>query len=200
MLFVQKQAAAKQELVTDRFYGYNHNLQIADGEFYDMENLTSDDFPMLAPRACRMDASYFSGVLQGMTVRDGHIWDVRYVGEVSKLYGNGTERTLPQGVNIDTGITQTHPQPERKQLVNMGAYVCIFPDGIYYNKKKSNDCGYMKQENSKDTGTYNLSISLCTLEGGARGAGAGEFCSAGTFRGAGIRYPAGASAVPAALR
>ena len=35
------------------FGGYNHNLRISDGEFYDMTNLTSDDYPILSPRAQR---------------------------------------------------------------------------------------------------------------------------------------------------
>lgn len=37
----------------DAFRGYNHNLRISDGEFYDMSNLTSDYFPLLSPREPR---------------------------------------------------------------------------------------------------------------------------------------------------
>ena len=37
----------------DAFRGYNHNLRIADGEFYDMKNLTSSDYPVLSPRPKR---------------------------------------------------------------------------------------------------------------------------------------------------
>ena len=35
------------------FRGYNHNLRIGDGEFYDMKNLTSDKYPLLASRRLR---------------------------------------------------------------------------------------------------------------------------------------------------
>ena len=35
------------------FGGYNHNLKINEGEFYDMENLTSADYPVLSPREKR---------------------------------------------------------------------------------------------------------------------------------------------------
>ena len=31
------------------FSGYNHNLRIGDGEFYDMKNLTSTHYPILSP-------------------------------------------------------------------------------------------------------------------------------------------------------
>ena len=37
----------------DYFLGYNHNLKIRQGELYDMENLSSDYFPILAPRKRR---------------------------------------------------------------------------------------------------------------------------------------------------
>ena len=31
----------------DVFKGYNHNLRIGEGEFYDMTNLSSDNYPLL---------------------------------------------------------------------------------------------------------------------------------------------------------
>ena len=37
----------------DVFRGYNHNLRIGEGEFYDMKNLTSADYPVLSPRPKR---------------------------------------------------------------------------------------------------------------------------------------------------
>ena len=43
---------------TDVFLGYNHNLRIADGEFYDMQNLTSDEYPVLSPRRRRGTYAY----------------------------------------------------------------------------------------------------------------------------------------------
>lgn len=39
--------------MVDVFGGYNHNLRIGLGEFYDMKNLTSDDYPVLSPRRQR---------------------------------------------------------------------------------------------------------------------------------------------------
>ena len=38
------------EQLTDTFGGYNHNLKIGDGEFYDMKNLTSDYYPLMGNR------------------------------------------------------------------------------------------------------------------------------------------------------
>ena len=42
----------KRELVT-AFGGYNHNLSISSGEFYDMKNMSSDLAPVLSPRKRR---------------------------------------------------------------------------------------------------------------------------------------------------
>ena len=39
--------------MVELFKGYNHNLRINDGEFYDMKNLTSDHYPTLSPRGKR---------------------------------------------------------------------------------------------------------------------------------------------------
>lgn len=36
--------------IIDVFQGYNHNLKIADGQFYDMQNLTSSYYPLLSNR------------------------------------------------------------------------------------------------------------------------------------------------------
>ena len=38
---------------TDAFRGYNHNRTIRDDEFFEMENLSSDEYPVLAPRSPR---------------------------------------------------------------------------------------------------------------------------------------------------
>ena len=39
--------------MVDVFKGYNHNLRIDDGEFFNMKNMTSDYFPVLSPRGKR---------------------------------------------------------------------------------------------------------------------------------------------------
>ena len=56
MLFPTLSAERQQTLATERFLGYDHNLELADGEFYDMENLSADEYPLLSPRPRRMTA------------------------------------------------------------------------------------------------------------------------------------------------
>lgn len=43
----------QQREMTDVFGGYNHNLSVGDGEFYEMENLSSDNYPVLSTRRKR---------------------------------------------------------------------------------------------------------------------------------------------------
>ncbi|MBQ5642272.1 MAG: hypothetical protein IIV13_00750 [Bacteroidaceae bacterium] len=49
--YLKEQPSSHQMI--DTFKGYNHNLRIGKGEFYEMENLTSDDYPLLSVRRRR---------------------------------------------------------------------------------------------------------------------------------------------------
>ena len=61
-MFYPKLAAGRQRtLTTEAFGGYDHNLELADGEFYDMENLSADEYPLLAPRPRRGTAQAIEG-------------------------------------------------------------------------------------------------------------------------------------------
>lgn len=44
---------SKTRQTIGEFLGYNHNLRISSGEWYDMENLTSDYYPVMSPREKR---------------------------------------------------------------------------------------------------------------------------------------------------
>ena len=53
MLFPRLNALPVSRRVIDTFRGYDHNLRIGAGEFYDMQNMTGDDYPALCPRKPR---------------------------------------------------------------------------------------------------------------------------------------------------
>ena len=112
--------------LTDTFAGYNHNAKIADGEFYDSRNLTTLYYPLMANRKKR-------GVVKNL-YSPGGIMDKVYLAYVDEgtLYLNGQPTTLK-------GLT-----PGEKQLVPFGAYICVFPDGKYYNTADSLDYGSME--------------------------------------------------------
>ena len=54
-----------------------------------------------------------------------------------------------------------------QQVIAMGAYLCIFLDGVYVNTEKYSDNGYMGQENVVDASSTNVEISLCLVDGTA---------------------------------
>lgn len=113
--------------VIDVFGGYNHNMRIGEGEWYNEENISSARFPLFSRRKAR---SLYKGALenpQGILAKDALAWV-----DGSKLYYNGQP--------VD-GITLTEDGP--KQLVSMGAYLCIFPDAVYFNTADQNDYGNM---------------------------------------------------------
>lgn len=97
-----------------QFGGLNHNLGAADGELWDMTNLSSDLYPLLSPRKQR----YKIGTLttpNGLYCHDG-VWWV----DGTALYRDG--------VQVMAGLTNS-----RKRFVSLGAYIIILPDWKYYN-------------------------------------------------------------------
>lgn len=105
--------------MVDTFGGYNHNIRINDGEFYDMQNLTSSHYPVLSPRDKRGTYISVSNPL-GMIAKD------------SLCYVDGDSFYINQykieGLELDENTPKT--------LVSMGAYVVIFPDRKWVNTAK----------------------------------------------------------------
>ena len=133
----------------DVFGGYNHNLRIGDGEFYDMENLTSTYYPVLAPRSKRGTYQYPEGSgdnhkPNGLISKDA----LCYV-DGTKLFINNKEIT---------GLDLTDSP---KQLVSMGAYIIIMPDKKYVNTKNFNDLGRIEAEFEVTEARY----EMCKADG-----------------------------------
>ena len=109
--------------MVDVFKGYNHNLRIGDGEFFDMKNMTSDHYPILAPRGSRGEHPSGHGEVTGLIAKD------------SLCYVSGRYFVINE-YTIDMGLTYGP-----KQLISMGAYVIIMPDKMYINTQDLTDFG-----------------------------------------------------------
>ena len=112
--------------MVDAFRGYNHNLRISDGEFFDMKNMTSDYYPILSPRGKRgvhADAERPSGIISKDVLC--------YVDGEDFIVG---ENRIPMGLS-------TAAEDCPKQMVSMGAYVIIMPDKKYISTMDLNDYG-----------------------------------------------------------
>lgn len=129
----------------DVFGGYNHNLRCGDGEFYDMKNISSDSFPVLAPRAKRGVYATPSKP-QGMVAKDA----LCYV-DGSDFVIN--EYRIPMGLTVDE---------KPKTLISMGAYVIIMPDKKYINTADYSDLGDI-EATVKTTST--VTFELCRVDG-----------------------------------
>ena len=129
--------------MVDTFKGYNHNLRISDGEFFDMKNMTSDYYPVLSPRNKR-------GLYAAPTSPNGMI------AKDSLCYTDGTDFVINEyPVNM-----QLNNEP--KQLISMGAYVIIMPDKKYINTLDLTDWGSIE---AAFTTTTDVTFTLCNITG-----------------------------------
>jgi hypothetical protein len=136
----------KSRQMSDAFLGYNHNLRIGDSEFYDMKNMTSDYYPVLAPRRNR-------GVY-----KDG----VRATGLIAKdklCYVDGSAFVIGDE-RIEMGLSSS-----TKELISMGAYVIIMPDRKYINTVKNGTTYENGNIDEIHSTTKDVTFTLCTLTG-----------------------------------
>ena len=129
---------------TDSFSGYRRRLKIDEGELYDCMNLSSQHYPLLSSRKKR-------GMVQSFTAPAGLIAkeQLGWVDDGVLYYGGE-----PTPLN--------NLSPGEKQLVSMGAYICVFPDKMYFNTADETDYGSMEAEYSS---TGAVRVSLCQLDG-----------------------------------
>ena len=138
---------AKTQQIIDAFRGYNHNLRIGDGEFFDMKNMTSDYYPVLSPRKKR--GFYVKPASpQGLIAKD----DICYVDGADFVIGE-------QRINMGLSVA---PEDCPKQMVSMGAYVIIMPDKKYINTVDTADFGDIEAEFSTST---DVSFELSNMTG-----------------------------------
>ena len=147
MRYPQLNVQAASRKIVDAFMGYNHNLRIGDGEFFDMKNLTSDHYPVLSPRKQR--GFYVKPASpQGLIAKD----EICYV--------DGTDFVMGEKrFNLNLSV-KAEDCP--KQMVSMGAYVIIMPDRKYINTINPEDCGDI---DASYTASGEVSFQLCTADG-----------------------------------
>lgn len=134
--------------IVDVFDGYNHNLRIGEGEFFNMMNMTSDEYPVLSPRRQRGVFASPASHPAGLISKD------------SLCYVDGSDLVL-NGYPIEMGLS-TAEEDNPKQLVSMGAYVIILPDKKYINTADVADYGNIE---ASFTTSSPVSFELCTVAG-----------------------------------
>lgn len=161
------------------FKGYNHNLRIGDGEFYDMENLTGAYYPVMAPREPRgvWDGGTPAGKLVGLIAKDALCY-MEHTEEDDYFVMNGERTSITRlssnVVSTDSIGNALHNAAEslfgaketasdvQRQLVSMGSYVIILPDKKWINTVDPSKYGTI------ETRAYTAllaSFTPCTLTG-----------------------------------
>ena len=147
MRYPQLKVQATSRQMVDAFRGYNHNLRINGGEFFDMKNMTSDYYPVLSPRGKR---GFFAKPAspQGLIAKD------------TVCYVDGTDFVMGE-YRISMGLS-TAAKDCPKQLISMGAYVIVMPDKKYINTMDITDFGNIE---ASFTSTTDVSFELCAVSG-----------------------------------
>jgi hypothetical protein len=137
--------------MVDIFKGYNHNLRIGDGEFYDMKNLSSDNYPVLSLRHKR-------GTYAVPTNPQG------LVGKDFFCYVDGGDfviNGLPVSLNLSTNAKDCP-----KTLISMGSYVIIMPDKKYVNTlDEDGEAHYAYGDIEKSVTKESVTFTLTTIDG-----------------------------------
>ena len=143
-----KELPTSREMV-DVFRGYNHNLRISNGEFFHMENMTSDYYPVLSPRGKR-----------GVYAKPAS--PQALIAKENLCYVDGTDFVMGE-MRIDMGLSTAHEDCP-KRLTSMGAYVIIMPDKKYINTAYPEDRGDIETTVETDG---DVTFTLCRVDGSA---------------------------------
>lgn len=148
MRFSTLRETQSSQSTIDVFGGLNHNIKISENEFYDMRNMSSDNFPVLSPRGRRGLYEYPTDdvhKINGIIAKD----TLCYV-DKTKLYIN------------DVLVEDFELEDSKKTLVGMGAYIIIMPDKKYVNTKDLSDKGNIEATfTTEGTVTY----TMCKMDG-----------------------------------
>ena len=136
---------SKQRLWTQEFLGLDRRPRTNDGAFFETENVTGDQWPIVRTRDRRgiyaqTAAPKAIGSLNGLAWVDG-----------TSLYYKGAE--------VITGLSAGD-----KQLITFGAYLIVMPDGKYYNTVDSSDTGDINRMYQSPAG-QGVTFSPCTMDG-----------------------------------
>ena len=146
MFYPRRAIINENRQMTSEFLGYNHNLQIGEGEFYDMKNMTSDYYPVLAPRKKRGMYNNF-GDINGMIDKDGI------------CFVSGDTIFMSNGAQVNMGLTD-----DPKQLISMGSYIIIMPDKKWINTVKQHGI-YAHGDIDFRADFYKTRFTLCNQKG-----------------------------------
>lgn len=156
--------------MTANFYGLNHNLKIADGEWYDMENLTSDHLPVAAVRGKRgrINSKKVSSPVNPVAVFAGPVRT--YIPEPIWIERSGAI-VFPEMGKVFDLMPYGYNQWGSPKIISMGAYMIIWPSMIYVNMfhpESEDGIGSIKKEVlclGGSAGGITIRVAVCDFKG-----------------------------------
>lgn len=113
MMYPQLNEQRERRKAQTAFRGLNRNMNAMEEEFVSMENMGSDEAPMMAPRRQRRR--------------------IMRIGGGTELLGGTTLSWIADGALYYGGSKVAEGIGAGAQLVRMGAYLIVWPDRIVYN-------------------------------------------------------------------
>lgn len=141
--------------MTSAFRGYNHNEIIADGEMYDMQNLSGDKYPLMTLRPKRGISSYDVEGNDPVPLTGIH-------GRDQLVFVRGT-KVFYDFLEVSGLTVSDDEQMQPKRIVSFGAYVLIWPDKKYFNTADLTDFGSMERTFTVDG--QDVSMIMCRGDG-----------------------------------
>ena len=143
----------------DTFGGYNHNLRIGENEFFDMENLSSDSYPLLSVRQKR-------GILAPIR-SNKTIMGLSYRNSLNVVYRSNNNFNLVIDADSDNFHSiswESEDLSSERIIVAMGSYLIVLPDKVFVNTK---DEGLFTVKFIDNEKTINSAITIqpCLTDG-----------------------------------
>lgn len=143
-----------------QFLGYNHNLRTQAGEFYDMKNMSLDNFPVISTRQGEEDRFVMAGNPNGL-------WE--YAPDtLMAVSGN----QLRIGITADSSgeilpDSSQYLSDSEKSFATIGVYTVIMPDKVIFNSRTNQISRIVRSYTSIAYGGQYLIIEAvpCDIEG-----------------------------------
>lgn len=150
--------------MTATFLGLNRNLRCAEGEFFAMKNMTSDDAPVLSVRGRRYVPKYFQATNPTDVI--GGVGSATLTGGICWI--DGTVLRIGD-IPVDLSEYGFEADGKDRQLVKLGAYLIVVPDMIYVNTATLGKAGVEvdagKIEDSYTDTASRFWVTVCDYEG-----------------------------------
>lgn len=155
MFYPQIEENNNSRSLINAWYGYNHTYRTNPGEFFDMENMSTELFPVGSVRKVRckltdLDDESMRGIIQ--VDNDVYVLYDRYLWNLS----TDVQTDIEDIMGDDWESEQT--------LLMMGSYLAMFPLNAYINLNDLEDRGRMESKFTCPTGKE-ITFTPCNYDG-----------------------------------